>query len=77
MGKQVTIDPFNRLEGDLRISVEIEDQQVVTAKSSGVLFRGFERIMTGRNPMDAIVITPRICGICSASHGVASSKAIG
>lgn len=76
MAKLVSIDPFNRLEGDLRITVNIEDNRVIEARSSGVLFRGFERMMAGRNPMDALVITPRICGICSASHGIASSKAL-
>jgi Ni,Fe-hydrogenase I large subunit len=76
MTKTITIDPFNRLEGDLRVSIQVEDHQVIDAQSSAVMFRGFERIMAGRNPMDAIVITPRICGICSASHGVVSSKAI-
>ncbi len=76
MAKLVSIDPFNRLEGDLRITVNIEDNRVIDAQSSGVLFRGFERMMAGRNPMDALVITPRICGICSASHGIASAKTL-
>ena len=72
----ITIDPFNRIEGDLRIEIEVEDNTVVSAKSSGIMFRGFERIMPGRSPMDALVITPRICGICSGSHGVAAAKAL-
>ena len=72
----IAIDPFNRIEGDLRIELEIEDNTVHSAKSSGIMFRGFERIMPGRSPMDALVITPRICGICSGSHGVAAAKAL-
>ena len=76
MSTLVTIDPFNRIEGDLRIEIEVEDNVVVNAKTSGIMFRGFERIMPGRSPMDALVITPRICGICSGSHGVAASKAL-
>jgi hydrogenase large subunit len=72
----IAIDPFNRVEGDLRIEIEVEDNTVISAKSSGIMFRGFERIMAGRSPMDALVITPRICGICSGSHGVAASKAL-
>jgi Ni,Fe-hydrogenase I large subunit len=76
MATLIAIDPFNRIEGDLRIEIEVEDNTVVSAKSSGIMFRGFERIMTGRSPMDALVITPRICGICSGSHGVAAAKAL-
>jgi hydrogenase large subunit len=76
MATLITIDPFNRIEGDLRIEIEVEDNTVVSAKSSGIMFRGFERIMPGRSPMDALVITPRICGICSGSHGVAAAKAL-
>lgn len=72
----IAIDPFNRIEGDLRIEIEIEDNTVLSAKCSGIMFRGFERIMPGRSPMDALVITPRICGICSGSHGVAAAKAL-
>ena len=72
----IAIDPFNRIEGDLRIEIEVEDHTVISAKSSGIMFRGFERIMPGRSPMDALVITPRICGICSGSHGVAAAKAL-
>lgn len=76
MAKLIAIDPFNRLEGDLRVEIEVEANTVVSAKSSGIMFRGFERIMPGRSPMDALVITPRICGICSGSHGVAAAKAL-
>jgi hydrogenase large subunit len=72
----IAIDPFNRIEGDLRVEIEVESNSVVSAKSSGIMFRGFERIMPGRSPMDALVITPRICGICSGSHGVATAKSL-
>ncbi|MBW2467490.1 MAG: nickel-dependent hydrogenase large subunit [Deltaproteobacteria bacterium] len=76
MAKLIAIDPFNRIEGDLRIEIEVDANKVISARSSGIMFRGFERIMPGRAPMDALVITPRICGICSGSHGVAASKAL-
>ena len=72
----IAIDPFNRIEGDLRVEIEVESNSVISAKSSGIMFRGFERIMPGRSPMDALVITPRICGICSGSHGVAAAKCL-
>ncbi len=77
MGKTIIISPFNRVEGDLRIKVDIKDGVITDAKASGVMFRGFEQILKGHFPEDALVYVPRICGICSVSHSVASSNALG
>ena len=68
--------PVNRVEGDLDIDLVIEDNVIVDAKSIGVLYRGFENILKKRDPLDALVITPRVCGICSVSHLLASVKAL-
>jgi hydrogenase large subunit len=68
--------PFNRVEGDLDIRVEIKDGQVSEAWVSGTMFRGFETMMIGRGPLDGLVITPRICGICSTSHLHAAALAL-
>lgn len=76
MVKTVKIAPFNRVEGDLSISVKIENNKVIDAHASGVMFRGFEIIMKEREPMDAIVFTPRICGICGGAHSTAASNAL-
>ncbi|MBF0138147.1 MAG: nickel-dependent hydrogenase large subunit [Magnetococcus sp. DMHC-1] len=77
MGKQVTSNiSLNRVEGDLEIQVTLTDGVVTDARSSGTLFRGFERILVGRGAMDGLVITPRICGICSITHLTAAAKAL-
>ena len=72
-------DPITRIEGHLKIDVEIDRvggaQQVVNVKSMGGLFRGFENILIGRSPRDAQHITQRICGVCPVAHGVASVRA--
>jgi uptake hydrogenase large subunit len=68
--------PLNRVEGDLDIKVELEHQQVKDAWSSGTMFRGIESILKGRGPLDSLVITPRICGVCSTSHLSAAVQAI-
>ena len=68
--------PLNRVEGDLDIKVKIEDGVITDAKSVGTLYRGFENILKGRDPLDALVMTPRVCGICSISHLSASVKAL-
>ena len=70
------IDPITRLEGHLKIEIKVDlvggNQQVVDAKSTGTLFRGFEKILVGRDPQDAQHITQRICGVCPVPHGMAS-----
>ena len=68
--------PLNRVEGDLEISVEITDGIVTDARSSGIMYRGFENILKGRGWRDGLVITPRVCGICTTGHLTAAVKAL-
>lgn len=77
MATIIKIDPVTRLEGHLKIEVEVDStNKVINAHSTGNMFRGFEKILTGRDPRDAIHITQRICGLCPVSHAIASVKAI-
>lgn len=68
--------PLNRVEGDLEIRVELENNRIVDAWSSGTMFRGFEVLLVGRSALDGLVITPRICGICSTTHLMAAAMAL-
>jgi len=70
------LGPFNRVEGDLDIKVEVLDNRVQRAWVNAPLFRGFEQILSDKDPRDALVYTPRICGICSVSQSVAAATAI-
>ena len=72
MSKVIDIDPVTRLEGHYAVRVEYEDGKVTKAYSAGEMFRGFEVLLRGRDPMDAQQITQRICGVCPISHGTAS-----
>ncbi|MDD5240234.1 MAG: nickel-dependent hydrogenase large subunit [Sulfuricella sp.] len=77
MTKRIIRDiPLNRVEGDLEIRVELENNRVVDAWSSGTMYRGFENILVGRGALDGLVITPRVCGICSTTHLMAAAKAL-
>ena len=69
----ITIDPVTRIEGHMKIEAVVEEGQVKEARSSGVLFRGFELILRGRDPRDAQRLTQRICGICPTSHSTAAT----
>ena len=74
--KKIHVLPLNRSEGDLEIHLEMENEMVSEAKSVGTMYRGFENLLKGRAPLDGLVITPRICGICSTSHLKAAVKAL-
>jgi hydrogenase large subunit len=74
--KRLVVGPFNRVEGDLEVRLDVADGAVKQAFVSSPLFRGFERILEGRDPRDALVIAPRICGICSVSQSHAAALAL-
>lgn len=76
MATKVIVNPITRISGYLQIEVEIENNVVVDAKSQGMMFRGFEKMLKGRVPTDAIYFTERICGICSTAHGLVSARAL-
>jgi hydrogenase large subunit len=76
MGKTITIDPVTRISGFLEIRAEVEQNTIVNANASGLLFRGFEKMLKGRSPLDAVYFTERICGICSTAHAMASTLAL-
>ena len=73
---KVLIDPLSRIEGHLSIEIDVIGKRVTGAKSKGDMYRGFENILIGRNPIDANMITQRICGVCPISHAIASSKCL-
>jgi len=70
------IGPFNRVEGDLEVQLEIDGGRVSEARVVSPLYRGFEQILQGKDPMDALVYVPRICGICSVAQSVAAAHAL-
>ncbi len=76
----VSIDPVTRLEGHLRVDVTIDTvnnrQQVVDARATGTLFRGFEQMLANRDPWDAPHLTQRVCGVCPTPHGMAAVLAL-
>ncbi|MBQ6975847.1 MAG: nickel-dependent hydrogenase large subunit [Selenomonadaceae bacterium] len=73
----VVVDPITRIEGHLRVEVEVNEQGKVTdAISSGTAWRGLELIMKDRDPRDAWAYIQRICGVCTTAHALASVRAV-
>ncbi|PKO39860.1 MAG: HupV protein [Betaproteobacteria bacterium HGW-Betaproteobacteria-6] len=73
---RVVVGPFNRVEGDLEVGLDVEAGRIRSAQVNSPLFRGFEQIMVGRAPLDALAIVPRICGICSVAQSAAAASAL-
>lgn len=75
--EQFQLMPLNRVEGDLEIHYQLDAHAtVIHARSVGTMYRGIENLLLGRSPLDALVITPRICGICTTAHLQAAAKAL-
>jgi len=76
-GQRVVVDPICRIEGHLRIEVNVDDNNVIrNAVSTGNMWRGLEVILKGRDPRDAWAFTERICGVCTGVHALASVRAV-
>src|SRR5664280_2111621 len=76
MSTRITVDPITRIEGHLRIDVEVNGGKVTNSWSSGQMFRGIETILQGRDPRDAWIFTQRLCGVCTTVHAIASVRAV-
>jgi uptake hydrogenase large subunit len=74
--KELNISPVGRVEGDLDVKVYMEDGVVTRAHTQAAMFRGFEKIMEGKDPQSGLIVTPRICGICGGSHLYCASSAL-
>lgn len=74
--RNLLVGPFNRVEGDLELRLEVRGGRVQAAYANSPMFRGFERMLLGKDPRDALTITPRICGICSISQSAAAALAL-
>ena len=76
MSKRIVIDPITRIEGHLRIDVEVDGGRVSNSWSSGQMWRGIEIILQGRDPRDAWLFTQRFCGVCTTVHAIASVRTV-
>ena len=76
MSNRIVIDPITRIEGHLRVEVEIEDGKVVDAYSSGTMVRLIEEIVKNRDPRDVWAFVGRVCGVCTTVHSLASVRSV-
>ncbi len=76
-GKRIVVDPITRIEGHLRIEVNVDKDNIIrNAVSTGTMWRGLEVILKGRDPRDAWAFVERICGVCTGVHALASVRSV-
>jgi len=76
-GQRVVVDPICRIEGHLRIEVNLDENNTIqNAVSTGTMWRGLEVILQGRDPRDAWAFVERICGVCTGVHALASVRSV-
>ena len=76
-GRRVVVDPVTRIEGHMRVEVNLDADNVIrNAVSTGTMWRGLEVILKGRDPRDAWAFTERICGVCTGTHALTSVRAV-
>ncbi|HEU4521123.1 MAG TPA: nickel-dependent hydrogenase large subunit [Thermoanaerobaculia bacterium] len=76
MAQRLVIDPITRIEGHLRIDVEVDAGRVQKAWASSTMWRGIEKILLGRDPREAWLFTQRFCGVCTTVHALASVRSV-
>ena len=76
-GKRIVVDPVTRIEGHLRVEVNVDEANVIrNAVSTCTMWRGIEVILRGRDPRDAWAFTQRICGVCTGTHALTSVRTV-
>ena len=76
-GQRIVVDPLTRIEGHLRVEVNVDKDNVIrNAVSTGTMWRGIEVILRNRDPRDAWAFTERICGVCTGTHALTSVRAV-
>lgn len=73
---EITLDPVSRVEGHMRVLLDVENGIVKEARCSSTLFRGFEKVLVNQEPRRAACFTTRVCGFCPNSHAMAGAGAL-
>jgi hydrogenase large subunit len=76
MAERIVIDPITRIEGHLRVEIEVNNGIITEAFSAGTMVRGIETILKGRDPRDAWAFVGRVCGVCTSTHSLTSVRTV-
>jgi Ni,Fe-hydrogenase I large subunit len=67
---------IEKIEGEAELDFTFNKSKIEDVKINFGFYRGIEDILVGKDARDALVITPRVCGICNHAHLIAAVRAI-
>ncbi len=67
---------IEKIEGEAELDFMFNEGKIEDVRIGFGFYRGMEEILEGKDARDALVITPRVCGICNHAHLIAAVKAI-
>jgi len=79
MSKKIAIGPFHpELEESIYFKIQANNDKVVTNVEliNGFIHRGIEALTTQKNFMQNLILTERVCSLCSNSHPFAYALAV-
>ena len=76
--REFDVDPVTRIAGSMSFHtvLDLAHRRVVEARAEAPMFRGYEVILKGREPTDAIHISSRACGVCGGVHSTCAAMAL-
>ena len=67
---------IEKIEGEARLNYSFKDNLIDFVEIDFFTTRGIEKILENRAVLDALVINPRVCGICGHAQLIATVKAL-
>lgn len=67
---------IEKIEGEAKLNFNFKDNKIDFVDIEFMSTRNIENILRGKNAFDALVINPRVCGICGHAHLIATVQAL-
>jgi len=67
---------IEKIEGEAKLNLKYKNSIIDFAEIEFFSSRNIEQILEGKAALDALVINPRVCGICGHAHLIATVKAL-
>jgi len=67
---------IEKIEGEAKLNLSYKDGIIDFAEIEFFSSRNIEQILEDKSALDALVINPRVCGICGHAHLIATVKAL-
>lgn len=67
---------IEKIEGEAKLNFNFKEGKIDFVDIEFMSTRNIENILKGKNAFDALVINPRVCGICGHAHLIATVQAL-